>query len=204
MIPDIHHVFPYVWGMIPDIIDVFPYMWGMIPCVPLCVGGDPRHTWCVPHCGGWPQLFSPPAQKLLSVFFDAGWHCTLEHAASSCHIHPKCNNCYNHVTHYHNIAQSHLSLPPSWFDPSQSHDSSHAHPWAHTYPDPDMLCSILVVHSTKHVFPLMCIASHTELCLCLYFTYLVFSPLRTYAPCFPLAICYPPYDLCSLSPSHPD
>jgi len=83
MIPDILHVFPFVWGTIP--VDTLtsrddprhtawvPLYVGDDPMCSLCVGDDPRHNWCVPLyvgddpmcsplCGGWSQtyLMCPP------------------------------------------------------------------------------------------------------------------------------------------------
>ena len=72
-------------------------------------------------------------------------------------------------------------------------------PWP--VPDPDSLCYILVAHSTKHVSSLMCIASCTVIWLLIS---LYFLHSDSYAPCIPLALCYPPYALCSHSLSHPN
>jgi len=59
------------------------------------------------------------------------------------------------------------------------------HTPTHT-PNPDMLCCILVAHSDKHMFLPLCIAPTWNYIYS--FTYLVLSPLQSYAPM--LSPCY--------------
>jgi len=97
------------------------------------------------------------------------------------------------VTHYCNSTQSCPSLPTSQFD-LVNHVTLPRHipeplcTLTHT-PDPDMLCCILVAHSNKHMFPLLCIAPTWNIIHS--FTYLVLYPLWSYAPMLSPHIMFP-------------
>jgi len=107
--------------------------------------------------------------------------------------HQDCNNCYNHVTHYHDITWSHpVTSVVCCHDPIlfnhvilPYHIPEPLCTLTHT-PDPDMLCCILVVHSDKHKFLPLCIAPAQNYIHS--FTYLALSPLWSYAPM--LSPCY--------------
>jgi len=103
---------------------------------------------------------------------------------TNCCVH-LCNDCYNHVTHYCDITWSHPITPVimiqscliMWPFPITCPTCT---------PNPNTLCCILVVHSNKHVFLPLCIAPTQNYIHS--FTYLVLSPLQSYAPM--LSPCY--------------